>query len=60
MATLFVVVVVVVVVFFSFKVYYFPILLVKAKFISFPSNENNYTFNFGPSELGTSLIDDAI
>ena len=45
--------------FFSFKVYYFPILLVKVLFILFPSAESNYTIDFGPSELGVRLIDEA-
>ena len=45
--------------FFSFKVYYFPILLLKALFTLFPSTKNNYTFDFGPSELGARLIDEA-
>ena len=45
--------------FFSFKVYYFPILLLKALFTLYPSAENNYTFHFGPSELGARLINKA-
>ena len=45
--------------FFSFKVYYFPTLLVKALYILFPSTESNYTFDFGPSELDVRLIDEA-
>ena len=45
--------------FFSFKVRYFPILLLKALFTLYPRAENNYTFYFGPSELGTHLIDKA-
>ena len=43
--------------FFSFKVRYFPILLLKALFTLYPSAENNYTFYFGPSALGACLID---
>ena len=45
--------------FFLFKVSCFPILLVKAIFVLFPSTESNYTFDFGPSELGVCLIDEA-
>ena len=43
--------------FFSFKVCYFPILLLNALFTLYPSAENNYTFYFGPSALGACLID---
>ena len=45
--------------FFLFKVYYFPILLLKAFFILFPSTENKYTFDSDPSELGACLINKA-
>ena len=45
--------------FFSFKVYYFLILLLNFLFTLFPSTENNDTFNFGPFELGARLIDEA-
>ena len=31
----------------------------KALFTLYPSAENNYTFYFGPSELGARLIDKA-
>ena len=46
-------------VFSKFKVHYFPILLVKALFILFPSTESRYTFDFGPSDIGVRLIDEA-
>ena len=46
------------IVFSKFKVYYFPILLVKALFILFPSTKSSYTFAFGPSDIGVRLIDE--
>ena len=42
-----------------FKVLIVPILLVKALFILFPSTKSCYTFDFGLSDIGVHLIDEA-